>query len=122
MKLQLKKLISSLLGVVFLLISKLLMTEEQIKHLAKLAEIELSDEEVEHLKSEFATLLDFVGKLQSIDTQGVEMMYTPIESARCDYKRSTHTQVNIEDLLANSPHEVEDNMIVIKSSTVESGK
>jgi hypothetical protein len=46
-------------------------------------------------------------------------MYTPIENVRLDYTRKTSTQVNPEDLLRNSPHEIEDNMIVIKSSTVE---
>ena len=36
------------------------MTEEQIKHLARLAEIKLTDEEVEKMKKEFDVLLEFV--------------------------------------------------------------
>jgi len=95
------------------------MTEEQIKHLARLAEIQLSDEEVEKMKDEFDVLLEFVWKLQSIDTTGVEPMYTPIENMTLDYTRKTNTKVNPQDLLKNSPHEIENNMIVIKSSTVE---
>ena len=95
------------------------MTEEQIKHLARLAEIDLSKEEMEKMKEEFNVLLDFVGKLQSIDTTGVEMMYTPIENMSLDYTRKTNTQVDPQDILSNAPHEVENNMIVIKSSTVE---
>ena len=95
------------------------MTEEQIKHLARLAEIKLTDEEVEKMKKEFDVLLEFVWKLQSIDTSGVEMMYTPIENMTLDYTRKTNTKVDPQDLLKNAPHEIENNMIVIKSSTVE---
>jgi aspartyl/glutamyl-tRNA(Asn/Gln) amidotransferase C subunit len=36
------------------------MTEEQIRHLARLSEIELTDEDVENMKKEFNSLLDFV--------------------------------------------------------------
>ena len=46
-------------------------------------------------------------------------MYTPIENLKLDYNRKTSTQVNSEDLLSNSPHEIENNMIVIRSSIVE---
>jgi hypothetical protein len=46
-------------------------------------------------------------------------MYTPIENVFLDYERKTDTSVDKEQVLKNSPHEVENNMIVIKSSTVE---
>jgi len=95
------------------------MTEEQIKHLARLAELQLSEEEVQNMKKEFDAILEFVWRLQQIPTDWVKKMYTPIENVRLDYTRKTSTQVNPEDLLRNSPHEIEDNMIVIKSSTVE---
>ena len=95
------------------------MTEEQIKHLSRLAELQLSEEEVQNMKKEFDAILEFVWRLQQIPTDWVKKMYTPIENVRLDYTRKTSTQVNPEDLLRNSPHEIEDNMIVIKSSTVE---
>jgi len=95
------------------------MTEEDIKHLSKLSEIELSEDEVEEMKNNFDELLNFVWKLQSIDTEWVEKMYTPIESNKLDYTRWTDTNVDKQQLLKNSPQEIENNMIVIKSSTVE---
>jgi aspartyl/glutamyl-tRNA(Asn/Gln) amidotransferase C subunit len=36
------------------------MTEEQIKHLARLAELQLSEEEVQNMKKEFDAILEFV--------------------------------------------------------------
>ena len=95
------------------------MTEEQIRHLAKLSEIELSNEDVKIMEKEFESLLKFVWQLQEIDTEWVEKMYTPIESSRLNYERNTNTQVDKEQLFKNSPQEIENNMIVIKSSTVE---
>jgi aspartyl-tRNA(Asn)/glutamyl-tRNA(Gln) amidotransferase subunit C len=95
------------------------MTEEEIKHLAKLSELQLSDDEVEEMKNNFDELLNFVWKLQSINTEWVEKMYTPVDSNKLDYTRNTNTEVNKEQLLKNSPQEIENNMIVVKSSTVE---
>ncbi len=95
------------------------MTEEQIRHLAKLSEIELSDEDIKSMEKEFDSLLKFVWQLQEINTEWVEKMYTPIESSRLDYSRITSTTVDKKQLLKNSPQEIENNMIVIKSSTVE---
>ena len=95
------------------------MNEEKIKHLATLSEIQLSTDEVKEMKHNFDKLLNFVWKLQSIDTEWVEKMYTPVDSNKLNYTRKTDTEVNKKQLLKNSPQEVENNMIVIKSSTVE---
>jgi len=46
-------------------------------------------------------------------------MYTPVDSNKLNYTRKTDTEVNKKQLLKNSPQEVENNMIVIKSSIVE---
>ena len=96
-----------------------MITKNKIKHLARLAELQLSEDEIDEMEREFDAILWFVGKLQQIPTDWVEKMYTSIENVRLDYTRKTSTQVSPEDLLKNSPHEIEDNMVVIKSSTVE---
>jgi len=103
----------------YFLLLKNVMTEEQIKHLARLSEIELSEQDVKNMEKEFKSLLWFVWKLQEIDTEWVEKMYTPIDDVYLDYARNTNTEVDKKQLLENSPQEVENNMIVIKSSTVE---
>ena len=45
-----------------------------INHIAKLARIGLSEEELEKLSGELSAILDFVGKLQKADTAKVEPM------------------------------------------------
>jgi hypothetical protein len=56
LKIKFKKLLSTC----YFLFLKIKMTEEQIRHLARLSEIQLSDEEVEKMKNEFNELLEFV--------------------------------------------------------------
>ncbi len=95
------------------------MTEENIKHLANLSKLSISEKEISNMKKDFDNMLWFVWKLQSINTDWVDMMYTPIDSNSLNYERKTNTSCSNKDLIENTPWEVVDNMIVIKSSTVE---
>ena len=50
-------------------------SKEEILKLAKLSNIELSDEEVEKYQTEVAWILEMIAKLNEIDTDGVEPTY-----------------------------------------------
>jgi len=89
-----------------------------IEHLAKLSMLSLSKEEIDNMWKDFDTLLEFVWKLQSINTDWVEKMYTPVDT-KLDYKRKTNTKIDKKILKDDCHHEIENEMIVIKSSTVE---
>ena len=47
-------------------------TIEDVRHIAKLARIELSPEEETKFTEQFGNILEFVKQLQSVDTSGVE--------------------------------------------------
>ena|SRR3989338_989099 len=47
-------------------------TREEIEHLAKLARLELSEEEIVRYQGEMGRILDYVGELREVDTKGVE--------------------------------------------------
>ncbi len=49
-------------------------TDETIEYVGILAKLELSDEEKEQAKSDMSKMLDYVGKLNELDTEGVEAM------------------------------------------------
>ncbi len=53
---------------------------KQIDHLAKLARLELSQEEKELYAVELADILDYFKKLRGLDTAGLEPMSQVIES------------------------------------------
>jgi aspartyl-tRNA(Asn)/glutamyl-tRNA(Gln) amidotransferase subunit C len=45
---------------------------EEVKHIAQLARIGLSDEEGELFRYDLSTVLDWFGELQAVDTDGVD--------------------------------------------------
>ena len=51
------------------------LTQEEIKHLALLSRLELSDEDVARFKQQLSDILDFVAQLQEIDTANVEPLH-----------------------------------------------
>lgn len=50
-------------------------SKDEILKLAKLSNIELSDEEVEKYQTEVASILEMIAKLNEINTEGVEPTY-----------------------------------------------
>lgn len=45
---------------------------EQVLHVARLARLELSDEEVGRMASELSTILDHIERIRELDLEGVE--------------------------------------------------
>jgi aspartyl-tRNA(Asn)/glutamyl-tRNA(Gln) amidotransferase subunit C len=45
---------------------------EQVLHVARLARLELSDDEVERMSGELSTILDHVERMNELDLEGVE--------------------------------------------------
>lgn len=48
------------------------LTKEEVLHIAKLARLELSEEEVEKFRTQLSEILEYVGQLQRVDTEGIE--------------------------------------------------
>jgi aspartyl-tRNA(Asn)/glutamyl-tRNA(Gln) amidotransferase subunit C len=48
------------------------LTREEVLHIAHLARIELKEEEVEKFRRELSEILNFVEKLNELDTEGID--------------------------------------------------
>jgi len=48
------------------------LTKEEVLHIAKLARLELKDEEVEKFRTQLSEILEYVGQLSKVDTKGIE--------------------------------------------------
>lgn len=55
--------------------SAVTISREEIIKLAKLSSLELSEEEIDKYQKEVATILEMIGRLKEIDTEGVEPTY-----------------------------------------------
>ncbi len=79
-------------------------TDEEVRRLAALAHIGLSDVEVTSLAGELDTIVGFVEKLQSVDTKGVEP--TSQVTGLTDVWRADEPKpspISQEELLKNAP-------------------
>ena len=47
------------------------LTPAQVRHIAALARLKLSDEEVDRFTTELTSILSYVDKLQQVDTKGI---------------------------------------------------
>lgn len=47
---------------------------KDVEHIASLARIKLTEEEKEKMEKELSAILDFVGKLNGVDTENIEPM------------------------------------------------
>ena len=76
---------------------------EQVRHIAALARIAMSDEELERLVPELNNILDWVEQLGEVNTDGVEPLATVIDQ-KLRLRDDIVTDGNIrDDVLANAP-------------------
>lgn len=76
-------------------------TTDDVRHLAQLSNLQLSDDEITSLQTDLANILDYINQLNEIDTSGVEPTYqvTGLENVWRDDAVDAST-VTREDLLA----------------------
>ncbi len=76
---------------------------EQVRHIAKLARIGMSDEEIERLVPELNNILGWVEQLGEVDTDGVEPL-TAVIDQKLRLRDDAVTDGDIRDeVLANAP-------------------
>ena len=78
-------------------------SSQQVRHIAKLARIGMSDAEIEALVPELNNILGWVEQLSEVDTDGVEPLATVIDQ-KLRLRDDLVTEGNIRDeILANAP-------------------
>jgi aspartyl-tRNA(Asn)/glutamyl-tRNA(Gln) amidotransferase subunit C len=76
---------------------------EQVRHIAKLARIAMSDDELDRLLPELNNILGWVEQLGEVDTDGVEPLATVIDQ-KLRLRDDVVNDGNIRDaILANAP-------------------
>jgi aspartyl-tRNA(Asn)/glutamyl-tRNA(Gln) amidotransferase subunit C len=90
------------------------LTRDDVVHLASLAKLALSDDEIERFRGELSRILDYVAQLQAVDISGLEptsQVTGLLNVERLDEVRSYGYDPKI--LLDNVP-EVEDDQIKVR--------
>ena len=89
-----------------------IISDETIEYVGILAKLELSDEEKEAAKKDMGSMLDYIDKLNELDTTGIEPMshVFPVQNV---FREDVVTNGdNSEDMLKNAPSENKQSYVV----------
>ena len=92
-----------------------IISDETIEYVGILAKLELSEEEKEQAKKDMGSMLDYIDKLNELDTEGVEPMshVFPVNNV---FREDVVTNGdNREQMLANAPQKKEGTYMVLKT-------
>lgn len=79
------------------------LTPEQVRHVALLARLELSPEELEHYASDLNSILGYVEKLGELDTSSVPPTSHAFHLENVFRDDTVHPCLTNEEALANAP-------------------
>lgn len=94
------------------------LTPEQVRHIGKLARLELQDDEVAGLAKELTSILGYVDMLREVNTEGVEPTAQVTGTRNALRPDELHPSVlaTPDDLLAQSPLPVVEHQIETPSA------
>ena len=78
-----------------------MLTKEEVMHVAHLARIEITDEELEKYQKDLKVLFDEIDKIKDLDDFDNDKMFSPCENS-FDLERE-NTLVDKDNLLLNVP-------------------
>lgn len=78
-------------------------TREQVVHVARLARLELSGDELERMRVELSAILDAVGKVAELDLEDVEPTAHPLDLVNVLADDEPRPSLSQEEALANAP-------------------
>ena len=84
------------------------LTREDVKHVATLARLELTAEEEERLTLQLGKILDYIEKLNQLDTAKVEPLAHMGDVVNAFREDRVTNQAAIEPLLSNAPDREDD--------------
>ena len=76
---------------------------EDVRHVARLARLALSDEELERMRAEMSAILDYMDKLRALDTKGVEPTSHSVPLRNVMREDEPMPSLPLDDMLANAP-------------------
>ena len=82
-----------------------MITKEQVEHVAKLARLNLTEEEKDLYTKQLSEILDYIDQLNVVDTTGIEPMTQPIPTVNVMREDIVKKLFNRDELLKNAPHE-----------------
>jgi aspartyl-tRNA(Asn)/glutamyl-tRNA(Gln) amidotransferase subunit C len=83
-------------------------SRDEVVHVARLARLELTDEELERFAGQLDAILEAVGKVSELDLSEVEPTQHPLALANVWAEDEPHLPLDVEEALANAPDREDD--------------
>ena len=78
-------------------------TRDEVLHVARLASLELTDDEVERLTGELSAILEAVSKVSELDLSDVPPTSHPLELVNAWAEDEPRPSLPLDDVFANAP-------------------
>ncbi len=89
------------------------LTLDQVKKVAKLANLPLTPDEEEKYSEQLSKILDYVNQLEKADTKGVESTFNVVPQFNVFQKDNTSPSLSLDETLSNASSK-EDKFFVTK--------
>lgn len=95
--------------------------ENQVRHVAKLSRLDLSEEQVAQFSGQLSEVLEYIEKLNELDTDGVEPLAHCLPLHNVFRDDTVKTSLDIDEALANAPQRFDEYFKVPKILDDNSG-
>ncbi len=82
-----------------------MISTDDVKHVAKLARLELTEEEIDKYSKQLGEILKYVEQMNEVDTTNVEPMPHPIQIYNVMREDEVKYEQTKEEMMANAPFE-----------------
>jgi aspartyl-tRNA(Asn)/glutamyl-tRNA(Gln) amidotransferase subunit C len=87
-------------------------TKDEVLHVARLARLELTDDEVARFQQQLSAILDAVSKVRELDLSDVPPTAHPLQIANAWDEDEPHACLSLHDAFANAPDREDDHFRV----------
>lgn len=84
------------------------LSKEEVLHVANLARLELTDDEVEKFRVQLKELLDEIDKIQTIEVTTNDIMISPNDNECSLTDDVVKDSLKVKEVLKNAPHTYQD--------------
>ena len=82
-----------------------MITKDDVRHVAKLARLELTEEETEKYSKQLGDILKYVEQMNEVDTSNVEPLSHVVDFNNVMREDEIHYDCSKEELMMNAPEE-----------------
>jgi aspartyl-tRNA(Asn)/glutamyl-tRNA(Gln) amidotransferase subunit C len=90
------------------MIEAMAISRDEVLHVARLARLELSEDELARFAEQLSAILEAVGKVSELDLSGVEPTSHPLELSNVWAEDEPRPSLSADDALANAPDREDD--------------